>query len=170
MGNYRKHLSGWVGVDIYQRLIFKNVTLRLMAGTALPAMPRVGEEISVFDSGLFFGEVEKVRYTTHWNTYFEDNPDVIIDEDRIPDHNDCTIKVTLADRVFDYETNAWELKEENVHHCYRIFAAKKPLPEKEPWKFSKKPEYVSHQIVDVYDEFHNGFDGNKFDELFPIEE
>ena len=156
MGNSKNNLKSWIVVDIYQRLIFKNATLRLMAMTALPAMPRVGEEISVFDSGLFFGEVEKVRYTTHWNTYFEDNPNITIEEDTIPDHNDCTIKVTLAERVFDYETNAWELKEDNIHRCYSIFASKKPLPEKEPWKFRTKPDYVSHKILDVFDELDRG--------------
>ena len=161
--------NGWIGVDIHQTLVFSNVTLYLATGLALPCVPRIGEDVEVYGS-IFSGNVTKVTYQAHCNTYNRDNPDKpIIRVKDLPPFNYCTIKIDLAKAVHDDSISSYEIKEAFIDICDLIRASKKEIPTdfKERMKLKGDMDYERHLLRYVYDENDRGFDGDKFDELFP---
>ena len=49
----------WFGCDIYQTLVFENITLYPAIGLGLPSVPRIGETLEVY-GGYFAGKVTNV--------------------------------------------------------------------------------------------------------------
>ena len=159
----------WIGVDIYQTLVFPNVTLYLATGLMLPSVPRVGETVEVYGN-IFAGTVKNVKYQAHYDTFYRDNPDKrgINPEDK-PSFNQCTIKIDLESSVSDYSISSYEIKESFIDCSYKIMASKKERPTdfNERRALRNEPDYKLHFLQDVDSEPSLSFDADAFDEMFP---
>lgn len=161
--------NSWVGLDIYQTLIFPNVTLYLATGLALPAVPRIGETVEVFGN-IFAGTVKNVKYQAHYDTFYLDNPDKLgIDPKDKPRFNHCTIKIDLEKTVSKSSISSYEIKESFIDRSYKIMASRKERPTdfKERRALRNEPDYKLHFLKDVYSEPSLNFDADAFDEMFP---
>jgi hypothetical protein len=159
----------WVGVDIYQTLIFPNVTLYLATGLALPTVPRIGEIVEVFGN-IFAGTVENIKYQAHYDTFYRDNPDkLFMDPKDKPRFNDCTIKIDLEKTVSKSSISSYAIEESFIDCSYKIMASRRerPIDFKERQALRNEPDYKLHFLQDVYSEPSLSFDADAFDEMFP---
>jgi len=164
-----KTRGGWLGVDVHQTLVFDNVTLYLATGLALPSVPRIGEALEVY-SNYFAGTVKNVTYQAHYNTYYRDNPDKpLVKPENLPPFNECTIKVDLANRIFDESIGSYVIQEAFIDCIYRIMASRKERPEdfREWQKLRNDPDYTPHLLLNVYSNDKSKFDAEAFDKAFP---
>ena len=169
----------WIGCDIYQTLVFENITLYPATGLFLPSVPRIGESLQVY-GGTFAGKVTNITYQAHYNTYYDDNPDaptILLGKD-LPNFNYCTIKIELEKKVFDYTMSAYEIEESHIDQCYQLLASRKERAEPfKRWEIKEedRPDYAIDFLIDVKASISTDhvlgdkgryFDGEAFDKKY----
>jgi hypothetical protein len=162
--------SNWVLFQVYQTLIFENVSLFVETGLALPNAPRIGEKIEIYGS-MFAGQITDITYQAHYNSFYEDNPRTSPEPKDLPHFNDCTIRIKLADAVSNHPTCSDDLIEARLDKSYTLSASKKcpstDLTFSERLKLIRNDtDYLRKNWIDVYNDLVPSFDAEAFDKEY----